>query len=765
MAATITVNSLADDVFSDSAGVWATTATKCTLRMAIAASNEDQNIGGPSGCVATGTFAALGRDTIRFTGLTGTITLANQSMYTPDFDNITNPQHLLIVRQPTIFIGPGATVLTIDGGHTAGTPRTAGIMQISSASNTTSIDGLKFANARALGVYGGCIQASASLFLSNVGFEACISEGNGTIVGWGGALNVFGNSSRSRSVTMTDVAFNNNKALLGTVTTDTSAAGAFTLGSNGTATLSAVVLHNVTVNNNEAQNSGGARISGAKSVAVVNSSFTANQATTGVIGGLDIRNIDGPITLRDVTITGNSAGTDRGGLSINNGSVKAQSSVVATGLKVNNNTATRVIAGARITQTDNVIIENSEFNGNTLNVATTGNIGGISLDNSNTIAVRDSVISNNTVNNGSEAGMIVYSNGSVVMERVKLQGNRTTKSGSNFSGVAAATVSRNGAFRIAASEISGNTSADYGVFSVEASFRDRDNAGNAASPLPSLTNTVDIESVTVSGNTSPDAMVLFNTPGIYRISNTTIANNAVSVNCGGGIAGDAYNPFSAPNAYQLRIRNSTIARNTVAGCQSALNIGAWTGSAHGAFNGTIDIESSILGRDVAVGSTKGVAWVSDPSKLTMSNSVIEDNGGPVSAQCTVNGNRCNVDAKLVALANNGGPTQTMRLLPGSPAIDTGSNSAARTTDQRGAARTQGTATDIGAYETPAGSAAQCKLDMDGDNGVLAMKEGLVLLRSMLGFSSTAATANTGISQAQWDATRANLNANCGTSLP
>jgi hypothetical protein len=269
----------------------------------------------------------------------------------------------------------------------------------------------------------------------------------------------------------------------------------------------------------------------------------------------------------------------------------------------------------------------------------------------------------------------------------------------------------------------------------------------------------------VSNNTSTDVMVVFATPGIYKINNTTIGNNAVTVGCGGGISGDGYNPFSAPNAYQLAIRNSTIARNTVGGCQSALNVGAYTGSVQGTFNGTINIESSILGRDVAVGSTKGVAWVSDPSKLTLTNSIIEDNGGPVSAQCTTNGNRCNVDAKLDALANNGGPTQTMRLLPGSPAIDTGSNSAALATDQRSAARTQGVATDIGAYETPAGSTAQCKLDMDGDNAVSAMKEGLVLLRSMLGFTSAAVTANAGISQAQWDTARANLNANCGTSLP
>ena len=703
-AATITVNSLADDVFSDSAGVWAATATKCTLRMAIAASNEDQNIGGPTGCVASSVYTVGGRDTILFTGLTGTITLANQPMFTPDFDNVATPSHLLVVRQSTVISGPGSALLSIDGGHTIGTPRTVGIMLINSAPSRpddilVSISGLKFANARSLGVYGGCMQSRASLYLSSVVFDGCISEGNSvnSTVGWGGGLSVFGSSVRRPSVSMVDVTFSNNKALLGTVTTTTSAAGAFVLGGNSSTVLSAVVLRNVTVNNNEAQNAGGARISGAKSVAIVNSSFTANQATTGVNGGLDIRNIDGPITLRDVIITGNSAGLDRGGLSINNSPTKAQSSVVATDLKVNNNTATRYIAGASITQTDNVTIENSEFNGNTVNVATTaGNIGGISLDNNNTIAVRDTSISNNTVNNGPYAGAIVYLNGNVVMERLKVLANRTTKSGPNFSGFAALHAYRNNAFRLASSEISGNTSADYGVFAVEASFRDRDDTGNAVSPLPPVTNTVNIEGVTVSNNTSTDAMVSFATPGIYTVNNTTIANNAVTVNCGGGIVGDAHNPFSAANAYQLKIRNSTIARNAVANCQSALNIGAWTGSIQGAFNGTVRVESTILGLDVAMGSTKGAVWISDPSKFTLTTSIIEDSGGPVSAQCTTNGNRCNVDPKLDALTNNGGFTQTMRLLPGSPAIDTGSNTALLPTDKRGAARTQGATTDIGA---------------------------------------------------------------------
>src|SRR5262249_57269372 len=55
-----------------------------------------------------------------------------------------------------------------------------------------------------------------------------------------------------------------------------------------------------------------------------------------------------------------------------------------------------------------------------------------------------------------------------------------------------------------------------------------------------------------------------------------------------------------------------------------------------------------------------------------------------------------LDALLAPLGNNGGPTQTMALLPGSPAIDAGSNALAAglTTDQRGATRINNGTVDI-----------------------------------------------------------------------
>ncbi|MBE0542629.1 MAG: hypothetical protein IH623_14815, partial [Verrucomicrobia bacterium] len=58
----------------------------------------------------------------------------------------------------------------------------------------------------------------------------------------------------------------------------------------------------------------------------------------------------------------------------------------------------------------------------------------------------------------------------------------------------------------------------------------------------------------------------------------------------------------------------------------------------------------------------------------------------------------NTDPKLGPLANNCGPTLTMALLPGSPAIDAGNTAAAPPTDQRGVPRPYGQAADIGAFE-------------------------------------------------------------------
>ena len=57
-----------------------------------------------------------------------------------------------------------------------------------------------------------------------------------------------------------------------------------------------------------------------------------------------------------------------------------------------------------------------------------------------------------------------------------------------------------------------------------------------------------------------------------------------------------------------------------------------------------------------------------------------------------------VSPQLGPLQDNGGPTPTMELLVGSPAIDAGGSGACPPSDQRGISRPQGAACDIGAFE-------------------------------------------------------------------
>ena len=84
------------------------------------------------------------------------------------------------------------------------------------------------------------------------------------------------------------------------------------------------------------------------------------------------------------------------------------------------------------------------------------------------------------------------------------------------------------------------------------------------------------------------------------------------------------------------------------------------------------------------------------------NGSITDGGHNLSsdASCVLTGvgSMNNTDPELGPLADNGGPTLTMALLPGSPAIDAGGTVGAPATDQRGVPRPQGQGVDIGAFE-------------------------------------------------------------------
>jgi hypothetical protein len=72
----------------------------------------------------------------------------------------------------------------------------------------------------------------------------------------------------------------------------------------------------------------------------------------------------------------------------------------------------------------------------------------------------------------------------------------------------------------------------------------------------------------------------------------------------------------------------------------------------------------------------------------------------------------------------------------------------------------------GSFAPPA-AAAGCSLDIDGNNAVDALTDGMLLLRAMMGFTGTAATGGAvgqGATRSDWVAIRAYLNGNCGLGV-
>lgn len=825
-AATITVNSLLDDVFPDATGAIfdvggspiVLASSKCTLRMAIAAANLDVAVGGTNGCAKgdsetsnTTPFAQPNglADQIVFTsGLTGTINInvSKKMSEAPavflSFSGVAAPNltSALVVSRPLVINGNqdanGVATIALDGGLLTNPAADGRLILFSDGNAETDssmeLYALKFQNARITGSSGACLFSRESLRMSRVVFDNCVSEGTTTGVGFGGAMGIFATRNGSLAVPnvrpnliMLNSTVQNSKALQGTSTTSASAAGGIAIGS-ATGYVGNVYIFNSKFLNNSAQSFGGLYIRNAAGVIVDQSQIDNNQANGlfnataglngGFFGGASIRSVFSA-SITNTTFNGNLANQATGGLE-----VSSATSLTMLGSQVNGNTVGVVgatvpssVGGATISA-GRINISTSSFSNNTVNSPANvggGNAGGLRISNASGGARLLAVeVNGNTVNNGSTAGLSVSNNGDVEVEGVTINGNTTTKSGAIFAGNAAFSSFSNTSLLVLDSTFSNNVSADFGVINMNASFKDRVTSGTpavtvAANPLPPTDNTVTFTGNTVSNNTSTDSIVYMESPGVYVVINSTIANNNVTAGCGGGLRADAYNPYmtSTTNAFQLVVSNSTVTRNTVSVCQSALAVGSYDGANNppSAFNGSVIVESSILGKEF-VGSTKDVLWLSNPSKLTISKSIIEDAGGSAIALCGTNGLLCNTDPLLDALGSNGGPTKTMRPKTGSPAINAGSNTAGLSLDQRGATRVVAGVADMGAYETSAVDAvANCSLDMDGVGGVQAMKEGVVMLRSMLGFNDSAAVNGTGISSTQWATTKNNLNTNCGTN--
>jgi hypothetical protein len=157
-----------------------------------------------------------------------------------------------------------------------------------------------------------------------------------------------------------------------------------------------------------------------------------------------------------------------------------------------------------------------------------------------------------------------------------------------------------------------------------------------------------------------------------------------------GRSGNAYGG-AVCNRGSMTLTHLTIASNSVTSPVTASGAGlAQGGGIHGATNSCV-LRNALLAGGGAGSNWFGTALVDEGNNLS----------SDASCPFTAPGSFSNTDPLLGPLADNGGPTPTMALLPGSPAMDAGNPAFCSATDQRGAARPQGTACDIGAFEAAA----------------------------------------------------------------
>jgi hypothetical protein len=180
--------------------------------------------------------------------------------------------------------------------------------------------------------------------------------------------------------------------------------------------------------------------------------------------------------------------------------------------------------------------------------------------------------------------------------------------------------------------------------------------------------------------------------GHLTLLNCTLAANSAT---GGAVVEPGYPISSAYGGAIYTWYNratSTLTHVTFAGNQARYGTGAGIGSATQGggilvSGGVVHMQNSLLADNA--GGANGVGTLVDDG-----NNISSD----ASCAFTAPGSRNNTDPMLLPLAQYGGPTLTMALRPGSPAIDAGKTSFCPVTDQRGALRPQNGACDIGAFE-------------------------------------------------------------------
>jgi hypothetical protein len=312
-----------------------------------------------------------------------------------------------------------------------------------------------------------------------------------------------------------------------------------------------------------------------------------------------------------------------------------------------------------------------------------GNSGGGGIHNYGHLTVRNCTVSDNRESCGDSScgGAGIYNNYSGTLEVINstFSGNSTTMNGGG--------IWNEGPLTVTGSTFSGNSSDGHG------------------GGIYNRGGTLTVTGSTFSGNS---ASVYRGGGGIYNDRGTlTVATSTFSANSSGGSGGGIDN-----NGGALELTNSTFSGNkagsggglfneqtattnvtncTFFGNTAALSVSGSPGGAIDNSEGVVTVRNSIVAQGIPCDSNTYECKNCNGTIGGAYNLVdVDDNscGGNFTYSSSIN---------LGALGNYGGSTQTIPLLAGSSAIDTGFNYGVDH-DQRGVGRPQGAGYDIGAYE-------------------------------------------------------------------
>jgi predicted outer membrane repeat protein len=336
-----------------------------------------------------------------------------------------------------------------------------------------------------------------------------------------------------------------------------------------------------------------------------------------------------------------------------------------------------------------------EINGLTISGGhITGDNGGGILNDNSTLTFADCTVSGNTIVSASSAnnsGGGIYNSGTMSLNQVIVNNNNAVFGGQPSAVSFGGGISNAGTMIIIAGTVqsnmgfySGGGILNSGMMTITGSTISNNQTGNPGHSGGSgggIVNygTLTIQDSTISGNRATGGDFEGYGGGIYG-NNNTITNSTITGNSavrGGGVAGGG------------NIAHTTFSNNSASLAGGALYL-----------TSTLELGNTIL----KAGASGVNIFNNGGSFITHGYNISSDDGGGF---LNGPGDQINTDPMLGPLQDNGGPTFTHALLPGSPAIDAGDPKFTPPPyyDQRGPVfwRVRNGRIDVGSFEVQAGT--------------------------------------------------------------